>query len=322
MTLISVVMPVLNAAAFLDEAIESILGQTHRELELIVVDDGSGDESRDIAARAAAADGRVLTLFLERLEGSTSSARAANAGIAIARGRYIARMDADDIALPHRLERELALLKAEDLDACGGQAQAFGSDERLYWYPATPAGVERELLFRVGILHPTLLARAELMRAHLYLPSASHEDYEWQVRVAAAGARLGNVREVVLHHRTHAGQANVRHAGLFARDLRQYRFRHLMRLFPETRPADYQLFAALAEKQTIADRGELARAAVWLARLAAVPDDAIPGAMVYRWEQLCKRAGLAPDDPLRGGYAEALEAMGEGEADPLSRLRA
>ena len=322
MTLISVVMPVLNAAPFLAEAIGSILAQTHRSLELIVVDDGSSDDSRDIAARAAAGDERVRTLSLPRLEGSTSSARAANEGVAIARGPYIARMDADDIALPHRLELELAFLEAQGLDACGGHAQAFGSDERFYWYPATPAGVERELLFRVGILHPTLLARAELMREHPYLQRASHEDYEWQVRVVAAGARLGNVQEVVLNHRTHLDQAHVRHAGLFLRDLRQYRFRHLMRLFPGTRPADYQLFADLAEKRTIVDREELARAAVWLARLADVPDEGLPGAMAYRWEQVCKRAGLEPDDPLWSAYGRALESMGDGEADALSRLRA
>lgn len=322
MTLVSVVMPVLNAAEWLGEAIDSILVQSHRSLELIVVDDGSSDSSRDIAGSAAARDGRVRTLFLPRLEGSTSSARAANAGIAIARGRYIARMDADDIALPHRLEREIGFLERNGLDACGGLAQAFGTDDRLYWYPETGAGVERELLFRVGILHPTLLARAELMRRHPYLERASHEDYEWQIRVVAAGARLGNVQEVVLNHRAHDEQAHVRHAGLFLRDLRQYRFRHLMRLFPATRPAGYQLFAAVAEKQAIPDRVELARAAEWLARLADVADPAIAPAMAERWESVCKRGGLAPGDPLREHFESVLAATGDGQADPLSRLRA
>lgn len=322
MTLISVVMPVLDAASWLGEAIDSILAQTHRSLELIVVDDGSSDSSRDIAARAAAADPRVRPLFLPRLPDSTSSARAANAGVAIAGGDFIARMDADDISLPHRLERELAFLEQKRLDACGGLAQAFGTDERLYWYPETGDGISRELLFRVGILHPTLLATAALMRAHPYLERASHEDYEWQIRVVAAGARLGNVQEVVLNHRAHADQAHVRHAGLFVRDLRQYRFRHLMRLFPGTRPADYQLFAALAEKQPLTDRDELARAAQWLARLADVPDPAIPPTMAKRWEQLCDRSGLAPEDALRGRFAAALAETGVGGSDPLSRLRA
>jgi glycosyltransferase involved in cell wall biosynthesis len=319
-TLVSVVMPVLNGGAWMAEAIDSILGQTLRSLELIVVDDGSGDDSRDIATRAAGRDPRVRTLFLPRLEGSTSSARAANRGIAIAEGRYVARMDADDIALPHRLELEAAFLEERGLDACGGLAQAFGTDERLYWYPETGAGVERELLFRVGILHPTLLARAELMRGHPYLEQASHEDYEWQIRVAAAGARLGNVQEVVLHHRAHDEQAHVRHAGLFLRDLRQYRFRHLMRLFPETRPADYQVFAALAEKQRLA-REDLDGAARWLARLSRVTEAALAEVMAKRWVGACDRAELAPDEPLRGRLAEWLSATGD-EAGSLSRLRA
>ncbi len=308
MTLISVVMPVLDAAPWLGESIGSILAQTHGSLELIVVDDGSGDDSREIAAAAEARDGRVRTLFLDPLPGNTSSARAANAGIAIARGDYIARMDGDDIALPHRLERELAFIEERGLDGCGGLAQAFGSDERLYWYPESHEGVERELLFRVGILHPTLLARAGLMRAHPYLEKASHEDYEWQTRICAAGARLGNVQEVVLRHRTHEGQAHVRHSGLFLRDLRRYRFRHLMRLFPGTRPAEFQALAAVAEKVPVADSGELEAALAWLLRLADVEEPAMTGAMAYRWSQVCDRAGLAEDDPLRRRFPEMAEA--------------
>jgi glycosyltransferase involved in cell wall biosynthesis len=322
MSLVSVVMPVLNGSEWMGEAIDSILAQSHRTLELIVVDDGSSDSSREIAAAAAQRDERVRTLFLPRIESSTSSARAANAGIAVARGAYVARMDSDDIALPRRLEVELAFLEQRGLDACGGLAQAFGSDERLYWYPETGAGVERELLFRVGILHPTLLARAALMRAHPYLERASHEDYEWQIRVAASGARLGNVQEIILNHRAHGEQAHVRHSDLFLRDLRQYRFRHLMRLFPATRPAGYQLFAAVAQKQAITDRDELATAADWLARLAAIPEPALAPVMAKRWAAACDRGGLAPDDPLRARFESALAGMGDGEADPLSRLRA
>jgi glycosyltransferase involved in cell wall biosynthesis len=304
-SLISVVMPVLNAGPWLGESIGTILVQSHERLELIIVDDGSSDDSREVALAAAGRDERVRTLFLEPLPGNTSSARAANAGIAIARGGHIARMDGDDIALPHRLERELAFIEERRLDGCGGLAQAFGSDDRLYWYPESHDGIERELLFRVGILHPTLLARAELMRAHPYLERASHEDYEWQIRTCAAGARFGNVQEVVLRHRTHLGQAHVRHAELFLRDLRQYRFRHLMRLFPGTRPAEFQALAAIAEKAPIADREALEAAFAWLLRLADVDEKAMGDAMAYRWSQVCDRAGLAAEDPLRRLYSEA-----------------
>jgi glycosyltransferase involved in cell wall biosynthesis len=305
MSLISVVMPVLNAGAWLGESVDSILGQTHSELELVIVDDGSSDDSREVARAAADRDPRVRTLFLEPLPGNTSSARAANAGIAVARGDYVARMDGDDIALPRRLEVELQFIERNGLDGCGGLAQAFGTEDRLYWYPESHEGIERELLFRVGILHPTLLARAGLMRAHPYLERASHEDYEWQTRVCAAGARLGNVQEVVLRHRTHMAQAHVRHVELFLRDLRQYRFRHAMRLFPGTRPAEFQALAAIAEKVPIADREALEAALAWLVRLAEAEEEAVRDAMAYRWSQICDRAGLAAEDPMRRRFAEA-----------------
>ncbi|HEX8222891.1 MAG TPA: glycosyltransferase family A protein [Allosphingosinicella sp.] len=298
--LVSVVMPVLDAAGWLDEAIESILAQTHEELELIVVDDGSADDSPQIADRAAARDSRVRTLFLDPAPELTSSSRAANAGLALARGRWIARMDADDISLPRRLELQLAFLEERELDACGGLAENFGAQEEagLFSYSETGAAIERELVFRVGILHPTLLARAELMRAHPYREQASHEDYEWLVRISASGARLGNLQEVILRRRTHPDQAHRRHHALFVRDLRRYRFVHVRRLFPGTSPADYQVLAQLAE-ETETDPAMLPAAAAWLVRLADLPDPGLRHLLARRWEMACDRAGVEAGDPMR-----------------------
>lgn len=296
--MVSVVMPVLNGAEWMAEAADSILAQTHRALELIVVDDGSDDASRDVADAVAALDSRVRTLFLEPDPLGTSSARAANAGIALARGRYIARMDCDDIALPHRLARQIEFIEAEGLDACGGRARAFGAEEGVFRYSDTPAGMERELIFRVALLHPTLLARAELMHAFPYLESASHEDYEWLTRVAGGGARLGNLPEIVLLRRTHPEQANVRHRDLFLRDLRRYRFSHVMRLFPGTRPAEFQALAALAER-TLTRPDQLEGAAAWLVRLAEAPDAGLRHLLLKRWIEACEGLDRPSGDPLR-----------------------
>jgi glycosyltransferase involved in cell wall biosynthesis len=308
--LVSVVMPVLDAGPWLGEAIDSILTQSHEDLELIVVDDGSSDDSRDIASAAAARDERVRTLFLERDPPLTSSSRAANAGNALARGAYIARMDADDVARPRRIERQIAFLEERGLDVCGGLAQGFGTGNGRFLYAETPEGVERELIFRVGLLHPTMLARAELMRRHPFVEAATHEDYEWQVRVAAAGARIGNLQEILLDRRLHPAQANLRHAILFMRDLRQYRFRHVLRLFPRLGPDDYQILASLAEKWVPAGTAELERAGDWLVRLADSPDRTLRPLMARRWEQACDRAGLAPDDSLRRRFAATLDPDG------------
>lgn len=305
--LVSVVMPVLDAEAWLQEAVDSILAQSWRALELIIVDDGSTDRSRDIAERAGRLDHRVRTLFLERDPQSTTSGRAANAGIAIARGGYVARMDADDIALPDRLSRQIQFLAVRGLDACGGLAQAFGTDDRLYRYPQGGEAIARELIFRVGILHPTLLATAAFMRSNPYSETVSHEDYEWQTRVAAAGARLGNLQEVVLRHRTHEDQAHVRHGDRFFHDLRRYRFAHVMRLFPGTSPDEYQTLAAIAERRIPRDPDELVQAGRWLVRLAGPPEHESRYFMQRRWSQLCDGAGVAADDPLRSRFPELTE---------------
>lgn len=103
---VSVVMPVMNGERFLGEAIQSILDQSLRDLELIVVVNGSTDTSANIASRFAANDSRVRVIQLP--EGNIS--RALNTGIWASRAPWVARMDADDIALPRRLERQLQVL--------------------------------------------------------------------------------------------------------------------------------------------------------------------------------------------------------------------
>jgi glycosyltransferase involved in cell wall biosynthesis len=308
--LVSIVMPVLDAEAWLGEAIESALAQTYSDLELVIVDDGSLDASRDVAADAAARDPRIRLLALERDPALTSSARAANAGIAIARGDWIARLDSDDICLPDRLERQLEFLEARGLDGCGALAEAFGEEARHYWFAETHEGIERELIFRVGILHPTLLGRAELMRRIPYRREASFEDYEWTIRAVAAGARFGNLQEVLLRHRVHPGQANRRWRALFLSDLRRYRFQHIMRLFPQTRPAAYQPLAWLIEEAELTD-SELECAGDWLVRLADFPDRSLREKMALRWRAACDRAGFGPGEPLRERVEAEILSGGE-----------
>ncbi len=295
--LVSVVMPVLNFGDYVAEAVDSILAQTHSELELIIVDDGSTDRTRDIVAGYARREGRVRPLYLDRDPTLTSSARAANAGIAIAEGAYIARMDADDIALPNRFAVQLAHMEANGLEVCGGQAIAFGAIDRPYWFPETADGIRRELIFRVGILHPTMIARADQMRARPYTIGASHEDYEWQIR-SAFECVMGNTPEVVLRHRVHPEQANKRHADLFGRDLRRYRFHHVFRMFPRTSPHDYQILTWIAEHAAFENRTELEQAGRWLIRLADQPDAKLREFIVRRWHKVCHGAGIEAGDPL------------------------
>ncbi|HEX4838493.1 MAG TPA: glycosyltransferase [Solirubrobacteraceae bacterium] len=105
----SVLIGAYNSAATLDRAIDSILAQTVSEIEVLVIDDGSSDESLDIARRAAACDGRVRVLDMGRNLGIS---RSLNEGLRAARAPFVAVQDADDFSAPHRLETQLAVLRA------------------------------------------------------------------------------------------------------------------------------------------------------------------------------------------------------------------
>jgi len=107
--LVSVVMPVHNGARFLSEAVESILGQTFDDFEFVVVDDGSTDDSRELLRRYMRSDSRLV--LCERPQ--RGLAESLNEGCRLARGRYIARMDADDVAFVNRLERQVERLSAQ-----------------------------------------------------------------------------------------------------------------------------------------------------------------------------------------------------------------
>jgi glycosyltransferase involved in cell wall biosynthesis len=304
--LVSVVMPILDSAAHLPEAVDSILTQTHDDFELILVDDGSRDASPRIIAHYAATDARVRAIYLTRDSTLRSGARARNVAIATARGGYVAAMDSDDIALPDRIAAQLAHMRRHGLDVCGTQAQAFGRINQPFWFAESHEAIERELVFRVGLLHPTVITTTSVMRQYPYDPGAAHDDYEWQTRVAPH-LRMGNVSKTLLRHRTHHGQSNQRHRAAFDTDLRRHRFGHVYRLFPQTAPQVYRVLALVAEHRALDHAADVRGAADWLLRLADLPDPRLKTRMARRWNELCDGATIAVDAAWRARVAGLID---------------
>jgi glycosyltransferase involved in cell wall biosynthesis len=212
---VSVVLAARDAEQSLARAVASILRQSLRELELIVVDDGSTDAT---AARLdELADPRLVVLRNERPLGL---AGALNRGLERARGRYVARMDADDVALPQRLELQLARLQAEPRIALvGSGVSELWPGDRLGASHVLPAGtlVTRwRSLFGTPFFHPTVVVERELLDRHgLRYDSAydagdaSTEDYElWSRLLDHADA--DNVPAPLLLYGRHPGQASAR----------------------------------------------------------------------------------------------------------------
>jgi glycosyltransferase involved in cell wall biosynthesis len=161
---VSVVMPAYNAARFLRKALDSILVQTFKDFELIVVDDGSTDASAEILA--ACTDARVQVIRKTRNEGLVA---ALNLGIAQARGEYLARMDADDIALPNRLASQVEWLdKHPEIEVLGTAAIRIDPDgcpiERMVSV-SSPNDVANRLRYGiVSLVHSSVLARTAFLR--------------------------------------------------------------------------------------------------------------------------------------------------------------
>lgn len=288
--LVSVVMPVYNAAPYLVEAIESILTQTHQDFEFIIADDESTDESPQIIQAYAARDARIRPIFLKH-----GHAKTGNACVALAQGRWLARMDADDVALPERLAIQLAWLQQSQVEVGGASLVPLINGQRpMIWFPEQHQAIQHELLFRIGLLQPTMMLPTELAKAYPYREQSAHEDYEWLIRISQRH-RLGNLPQALLKHRCHPNQSHNRRKQDYQADLRAYRQPHFFHLFPEATAADYAAFAKAPDRAVCTSLAELQLAGQWLVRLAQGQEQRSREYMANRWLALCLRsAKLGP----------------------------
>jgi glycosyltransferase involved in cell wall biosynthesis len=202
---ISVVLPVYNAASYLAAAVSSILGQTFGDFELIAIDDGSTDGSAQIIEQMMRQDARIQIISRP----NTGIVGALNDGVARAQGEFIARMDADDIARPHRFERQLGFLR--DTPGCVAVGSALllmdsdGDAIGVQHWALTHEEIDKLLLTGCsGLAHPAAMIR----RAALQRVGGYRTEYEWiedkdlWLRLAEIG-RLANLREPLLQYRIH-----------------------------------------------------------------------------------------------------------------------
>lgn len=209
---VSVILPVWNGEPFLAAAIQSVLAQTFRSLELIIIDDGSTDGTAAIAQEYARRDGRVVLLRTEH--GGLS--HALNAGIAAARGRYVARMDADDVSLPARLMKQVAYLDHHpECVVLGAGVEVIdenGAAVGETTFAETHETITAALIGgRSPLAHPTVVMRREALVAAGGYDSARYpsEDFDLWMKLAEMG-KLANLSEPLLQYRRHQSALSVR----------------------------------------------------------------------------------------------------------------
>jgi glycosyltransferase involved in cell wall biosynthesis len=204
---VSVILPVRDGGAYLAEAVSSILGQSISSLELLLVNDHSED---DAISLLGAQDHRLSVLDSPQ----RGVAQAFNHGLRHARGQFVARMDADDIAMPDRLTAQLRHLQDHPgLDICGGcveifagEALAGGNLRYQEWLNGcrSPGQIHREIFIESPIPNPTALFRRQAIdQLAGYHDSSWPEDYDLFLRADAAGMRMGKPDEIVLRWREH-----------------------------------------------------------------------------------------------------------------------
>lgn len=212
---VSVVLPFRDAESTVEEAVGSILEQTFRDFELIAIDDGSSDRSAAVIEALAATDHRI------RLIGTARSGLvgALNAGLAEARADLVARMDADDVMLPSRLEEQVDRMRRfPELAVLGCRVELFPDDairagyrEYVRWQNdcVTHEQIGAHRYLESPFAHPTVMFRRELVAsAGGYREGPFPEDYELWLRLLAAGTRMEKLPRVLLRWRESTGRAS------------------------------------------------------------------------------------------------------------------
>jgi len=221
--LISVILPVFNAAPYVAEAIQSILAQTCENFELLIVDDASDDESGSIIRLFS--DSRIVRLDNEVNRGLSFSL---NRGMRHARGVFLARMDADDISLPDRFARQVDYLqKHPDVAVCGSWMETFGDGGETVWkVPEHHDAIVSRLVFESALCHPTVMVRRSLLVDAGLEYSEEYrlaQDFELWSRCFRS-LRFANIQEVLLRYRLHGHNRDA------ARQKKQAEFADKVRL--------------------------------------------------------------------------------------------
>jgi len=274
---ISIIMPVYNSALYLSQALDSVLAQTFHDFELLVIDDGSTDDSRLIINTYCQQDARI-TLLQCRHRGLIDTL---NDGFSLARGKYLARLDSDDLAVPSWLAKIVDFMNSHDeIGICGANVQTFDARRNLWvlHYPTEHEAIRCHLLFNSVISNGNVfLRRSVVQQFQLYFdknyPHA--EDYELWVR-ASKLTTLANIPLVLTRVRLHDKQVSSLFSSIQHEGSLRISHRQLAELGLEVTAHELELHAAVIG-YTVARTSTLTmmtECEVWLQRILQANESA------------------------------------------------
>lgn len=204
--LVSVLLPVHNNEQYIKDAIQSILDQTYQNFELLILISATTNEE-SLKIINSFQDQRIKKIHRTPDE---NLPKALNRGIEESKGEYIARMDADDISLPHRFERQIRFMQENPgITIVGSWVKTFGVKDNYIKHPTKPEEIKANLLFQTSMVHPTVVMRKVVMEKNnlKYNPEYwCSEDIDLWAR-SVEKVKLANIPEILLLYRTHPLQA-------------------------------------------------------------------------------------------------------------------
>ncbi len=206
---VTVFIPIYNREAYVGAAIDSVLAQSFRDFELLLIDDGSTDRSVEVLRSYN--DPRVRVVCNGRNLGQPETR---NRGLALARGQYIAMLDSDDIARPDRLLRQVTFLdRYQDCVEVGGWTRSIDADGRLLKktkrQPPASDDIHVQLLFRCSLSHTTIMGRTAVLQTYGYRKHFIRcQDYDLHVRLARHHT-MANIPHILTYTRIHPNQIAV-----------------------------------------------------------------------------------------------------------------
>lgn len=223
--LVSVILPVYNAAIYLNDSIDSILEQSYIFFELIIINDGSTDSSLDIINSYN--DDRIKLINNPENLGLISTL---NIGLNLAKGEYIARMDADDISALSRFEKQIEYFKNNpNTDILGTAYETFGFEKKIVNVPEESKEIEIAIYFKNVICHPSIMIKAQSINKYglKYNPDYLHnEDWAFWISCLQKGLTLNNINEPLLKYRLEGQNITIKNV-----ETANKRYLHLFKNF-------------------------------------------------------------------------------------------
>ena len=249
---VSVVTSVYNGARYLEESVSSILGQTFTDFEFLIVDDGSTDETPALLRTCSDPRARVI-----RNERNVGVSHSVNRALESARGRYVARHDADDVSVPSRIARQVAFLNEHpEIGVVGAQMEWIDETDRPLEMPDAPLEhslIAWEMVFRCPLFQPTVLIRKSVLDAPgAYDPTlvVAH-DYDLWARLMPV-TRMANLPERLVRYRVHSNSVSQRHGADREREAMRVRRAYVSRVLG--RETDAGLIEAMHRSQISLER--------------------------------------------------------------------